>query len=171
VYGNQILNANKLAFSNGYSIDNNMLSIMNNRWRTIDNNGNVVEQVVTIGGVQQVKGASPDVLGALNQNATIWQPAKGISSYLLNSWAIENGSFLRVNNITFGYTLQKSLVTKLSIRSLRVYATVNNAALITNYTGYDPEVNTRRATPVTPGVDYSAYPRARTFILGVNVGF
>ncbi len=52
---------------------------------------------------------------------------------------------------------------------MRFYATANNLAIFTNYTGYDPEVNTRRNTPLTPGVDYSAYPRSRALIFGVNL--
>jgi len=51
----------------------------------------------------------------------------------------------------------------------RFYFTVNNLAVLTGYSGYDPEVSARRSNPVTPGVDYSAYPRSRTFLLGVNL--
>ncbi|MEI6184953.1 MAG: hypothetical protein WCP65_05440, partial [Bacteroidota bacterium] len=54
---------------------------------------------------------------------------------------------------------------------LRLYATVNNLAVITHYSGYDPEVNTSRKTPMTPGVDYSAYPKSRMYVFGVNVTF
>jgi hypothetical protein len=87
----------------------------------------------------------------------------------VHSWAIEDGSFLRINNITLGYTLPTRLTQKAKIKSLRFYGTVDNLAIFTNYTGYDPEVNTRRSTPLTPGVDYSAYPRSRAFIFGVNL--
>jgi hypothetical protein len=74
-----------------------------------------------------------------------------------------------VNNITLGYTLPNNLMKKIGISNFRVYATVNNLAVLTNYSGYDPEVNTRRGTPLTPGVDYSAYPRSRAFIFGLNL--
>ena len=57
------------------------------------------------------------------------------------------------------------------VARLRVYATVNNVAVLTGYSGYDPEVNVRNSNPVTPGVDYSAYPRSRSFIGGINVTF
>lgn len=53
----------------------------------------------------------------------------------------------------------------------RIYLTGTNLATITGYTGYDPEVSVRRSSPLTPNVDYSAYPRARTYLLGVNVAF
>ena len=53
---------------------------------------------------------------------------------------------------------------------LRFYVTGNNLAIITNYTGYDPEVSVR-SSPLTPGLDYSAYPKSRSFIFGVNATF
>ena len=88
--------------------------------------------------------------------------------YLLHSWAIEDGSFLRINNITVGYTLPKALTMRAKVQQLRLYATLNNVYTLTNYSGYDPEVNTRRG-PLTPGVDYAAYPRSRGFLFGVNL--
>jgi TonB-linked SusC/RagA family outer membrane protein len=171
VYGNSILNANKIDFTSSYTGGTNMLGFEAGRWRTIDNNGNVIQQVITRSGQQVVVGASPDVLGQVNANATIWQPLRNANSYVLHSWAVEDGSFLRVNNITMGYTFKNSLFQKAKIKNLRVYATVNNVALITGYSGYDPEVNISRSTPVTPGLDYSAYPRSRSFIFGLNLNF
>jgi TonB-linked SusC/RagA family outer membrane protein len=168
-YGNKIYNDNKLEFSSGYTPAATLLGIMKNRWHTVDGNGNTYEAVVN----GQVVGASPDSLAALNKNAKLWIPLVGSSSttFASNSWAVEDGSFLRVNNVTIGYTLPVSVTRKVRIARLRVYATVNNLALVTHYTGYDPEVNTRTTSPVTPGVDYSAYPRTRTFIAGINVTF
>ncbi|TZF83643.1 TonB-dependent receptor [Pedobacter sp. BS3] len=169
VYGNKVYNANKIEFTNGYSRNNNSLAIMNNRWRTIDNNGNVIQQVVTISGQQVVTGVPPEELAAINKNASIWMPISGVGAWYPTSWAMEDGSFLRINNITLGYTFPVRLLSPLKIKNLRVYGTVNNLAVITGYSGYDPEVNTRRTTPVTPGVDWSAYPRSRSFILGLNL--
>ena len=63
------------------------------------------------------------------------------------------------------------MLEKIKIQKLRLYVTGNNLAVFTNYSGYDPEVSTRRSNPVTPGVDYSAYPRSTTYIAGVNVTF
>jgi TonB-linked SusC/RagA family outer membrane protein len=168
-YGNKIYNDNKLEFTSGYTPGANLLGIEKNRWHTVDANGNVYESIV--GG--KVVGASPDSLNALNKGAKLWIPLVGSSSttFSPNSWAAEDGSFIRINNITLGYSLPASWIRKLKMTRFRVYCTVNNVAVITHYTGYDPEVNTRTSTPVTPGVDYSAYPRARTFIGGVNVAF
>jgi len=153
--GNKVLNANKLEFTSGYTPNANLLSVMEGRWRNVNDQG--------------VRVTDPAQLAALNANATIWSPLTTASSFYVNSWAIEDGSFLRVNNITLGYTIPKQLLNRVKISNLRVYGTVNNVAIITNYTGYDPEVNTRRSSGVTPGVDYSAYPRSRAFIFGVNL--
>ena len=84
---------------------------------------------------------------------------------------MEDGSFLRVNNLTLGYSIPASALRRARISRLRVYVTANNLYVFTHYSGYDPEVNTRRATPATPGVDYSAYPRSRNYLFGVNLTF
>ncbi|HEY4065017.1 MAG TPA: SusC/RagA family TonB-linked outer membrane protein [Puia sp.] len=168
-YGNKVYNYNKLEFSSGYTPGASLLGIMKNRWHTVDANGNTYEGVSGT----SVVGASPDSLNALNKGAKYWIPVVGSSATTFSpqSWAVEDGSFIRINNITLGYTLPLSVISHLKIARLRVYGTVNNVAVLTGYSGYDPEVNTRSSTPVTPGVDYSAYPRSRSFIAGVNVTF
>ncbi len=168
-YGNKVFNDNKLEFSSGYTPGANLLGVMKDRWHTVDGNGNAYESLV--GG--QVVGASPDSLNALNKGAKIWIPLVGSSSttFQPQSWAVEDGSFIRINNITLGYTFPPSVISRLRVTKLRIFATVNNVATLTGYSGYDPEVNTRRSTPLTPGVDYSAFPRARTYIAGVNLTF
>jgi TonB-linked SusC/RagA family outer membrane protein len=156
-YGNKVLNANKLEFSSGYTTNSNLLAIMNNRFRNVNDEGVVV--------------TDPEGLRALNANATIFTPLTTATSFYVNSWAVEDGSFLRVNNITLGYTLPVLKISKLKISKLRFYGTVNNLAVFTKYSGYDPDVNTRRNSPITPGVDYSAYPRSHTYIMGLNLSF
>ncbi|QKJ29566.1 TonB-dependent receptor [Mucilaginibacter mali] len=154
-YGNKVLNANKLEFSSGYTPNANLLSVMEGRWRNVNDQG--------------VRVTDPTALAALNANATIWSPLTTASSFYVNSWAVEDGSFLRLSNVTLGYTIPKSLLSRVKVSNLRIYGTVNNAAVWTKYSGFDPEVNTRRSSPVTPGVDYSAYPRSTAFIFGVNL--
>lgn len=170
-YGNKVYNDNKLEFASGFTPEANLLAIANNRWRTIDATGNVLQQITTVNGVRSVVGAAPDVLNKVNSGAGMWIPVTSSSAFYSNSWAVEDGSFIRLNNVTIGYTLPAALTQRFKMQRLRVYATGNNLAIATKYTGYDPEVNTRRATPITPGVDYSAYPRSRTYIFGVNVSF
>ena len=156
VYGNDVYNANKTEFTAGFYQNINMLDIMNGRWRTVDDRGVVVKD--------------PVALAALNANAQIWQPITNNRPYL-HSWAIEDGSFLRINNVTLGYSLPKDLVKRVKMQNARFYATVNNLATLTGYSGFDPEVNARRFNPLTPGVDFAAYPRARTYVFGVNLTF
>jgi TonB-linked SusC/RagA family outer membrane protein len=77
---------------------------------------------------------------------------------------IENGSYLRIRNVTLGYTLPKSLMTKLRTGGVRVYVTANNLFTITKYTGFDPEIGMDNN-----GLDVGRYPQARSFILGLSV--
>jgi TonB-dependent starch-binding outer membrane protein SusC len=153
--GNDVYNANKLEFTSGYQGNANLLATMNNRWRSVNDQGVVV--------------TDPTELAKLNENASLWRPSTSSTSFLLHSWAVEDGSFLRINNITLGYNIPANTMERIGLRTARVFATVSNLAVFTNYSGYDPEVNTRRRTPETPGVDYSAYPRSRSYILGVNL--
>ncbi|HEX5651569.1 MAG TPA: TonB-dependent receptor [Chitinophagaceae bacterium] len=164
VVGNDVYNTGKIAFNMFYRTTyGNMLNTMNynDRFKYIDAAGNQVTDLVE--------------LGKLNANARIWSPfSMGNAAPVIHSWAIEDGSFLRLNNITLGYSLPKSLISKVRMTKFRIYATVYNAFLWTKYTGYDPEVSATRSssyTALTPGVDYSGYPKARTYTLGVNVNF
>ena len=113
--------------------------------------------------------SDPIQLAEMNKNATIW--SSDITGAPLHSWAVEDGSFLRFNNLTIGYSLPKSILKALSITQLRFYGTLYNIITWTNYSGYDPEVDTQRSTPLTPGVDFSAYPRSRSFNVGLNLEF
>ncbi|MCG2615458.1 TonB-dependent receptor [Terrimonas sp. NA20] len=156
VVGNDIFNANKIEWTDGAFSDLNTLSIVKDRFTYINASG----QRVT----------DPAELAKLNQDAKIWTPVR-VQRWWPHSWAIEDGSYLRFNNITIGYTLPRKVLNMAKISSLRIYATVNNLATITNYSGYDPDVSARRADPLTPGVDFAAYPRSRAWVFGVNVSF
>ena len=159
VYGNNIYNANKIEFTtaNKYNY-RNMLDIMNSseRWTNIDP-------------ATGTRVTDPAQLDALNANAKLWSPA--LSRYVFHSWAVEDGSFLRLNNLTLGYTIPSKLTTKLYIKQLRFYVSAYNLHVWTKYSGYDPEVDARRATSLTPGVDYSAYPKSRAYNFGINLTF
>jgi TonB-linked SusC/RagA family outer membrane protein len=164
-YGNDIYNANKLDFSS-YLLTRkyqNLSSVMSlaNRFTTIDPE--------TGYNIYYGNYANPTRLQELNQNATIWHPI--MTTTVFHSWAVEDGSFLRLNNLTLGYSLPQKIVKSLRMENLRIYATGYNLYCWTNYSGPDPEVSTRRSTPLTPGVDFSAYPKARSFVGGINVTF
>ena len=164
--GNDIYNANAIEMTNGYSINSNMLAIMKDRYKVVTPTGGTA---LWLSG-SNVMGIPPDQLSALNKDANIWQPLKSAGAFYPHSWAIENGSFVRLNNMTIGYTFPMKKALGVKMTKLRVYLTGNNIATITNYTGYDPEVSVR-SNPLTPGLDYSAYPKSRTFIFGVNATF
>jgi hypothetical protein len=166
-YGNDIYNANKIEFTNGYTANSNMLAMMSGRWKVVDAQGHTTQWVNSS---NQVVGVAPDIIKALNAGATIWQPLKSAGAFYPSSWAIENGSFLRLNNLTVGYTLPVHSVAKMGMSKLRFYLTANNLAVITSYSGYDPEVSVRNSS-LTPGLDYSAYPKSRSFIFGINASF
>lgn len=165
-YGNDVYNANKIEFTNAYSNNSNMLDIMAGRWKVVTADGQTAQWVN--GG--NVYGIAPDQLSALNANASIWQPIRTSGAFYPHTWAIEDGSFLRLNNITIGYSMPARSIARLKIDKLRFYFTANNLAVFTSYTGYDPEVSVRN-NPLTPGLDYSAYPRSRSFIFGINASF
>ena len=157
--GNEVYNANKIEFTSSRKYYNrNLLNMMDvdKRWTNIDwNTGELI--------------TDPETLKSVNAGKTMWNPAVG--SAVFSDWAVEDASFLRMQSATLGYTLPENLTKKIYIRKLRVYVTGTNLFCLTKYSGYDPEVDTRRSTPLTPGVDYSAYPKSIGFVAGINLTF
>ena len=95
----------------------------------------------------------------------------GTYSRITNKY-VEDGSYLRLKNVSLSYNIPTSLLARQKlIRGIRATVGAQNLATITGYSGYDPEANTRRNNPLTPGVDYAAYPRSRFILAGVNVTF
>jgi TonB-dependent starch-binding outer membrane protein SusC len=84
---------------------------------------------------------------------------------------VEKGDFIRLRNIALGYTLPRSLTNKISIANLRVYGQVQNAFVITDYTGADPEISSNGNTNIAPGVDRNSVGQGRTYTFGLQVGF
>ncbi|MGN6420760.1 MAG: SusC/RagA family TonB-linked outer membrane protein, partial [Pseudobacter sp.] len=104
-----------------------------------------------------------------NPNADL--PVAGVTSpNVYSSRVIEDGSFLRLKTVALGYTLPANVLKRIRIKSIRVFGAAQNLVTWTNYTGVDPEVSVRNS-PLTPSFDWSAYPKARTMTLGVNVTF
>ena len=94
--------------------------------------------------------------------------------YIVNdvySRFIEDGSFLRLKNVTLGYTLPHKWTRKFHVSRLRLYATGQNLFCVSGYSGYDPEVNSASNTPMTPGLDWGAYPKSRVFTFGIDLQF
>ncbi|SDZ88065.1 SusC/RagA family TonB-linked outer membrane protein [Pedobacter hartonius] len=84
---------------------------------------------------------------------------------------IENGSYLRMKNLSLGFSLPDNMATKLHVRKLRIFAAAQNLATVTKYKGFDPEVSTFNSTPASAGTDFLTAPQAKTFTFGVNIGF
>ncbi len=94
-----------------------------------------------------------------------------IADGLKSSRFIENGSFLRVKNVTLGYTVPKNLLDKLWLKSARIYISGQNLYTFTNYSGMDPEVNYYSTDNIIMGTDFFTYPQSRTIMVGLNIGF
>ncbi len=166
-YGNKIYNLNKLATTFGpkeVGVYENKLAIMNNAYKIYDvQNG------------QLVRLSTPDDLNAANKNASL--PLGYNEVVPTSTLAIEDGSYLRLNTLTLGYSLPKALYKKLKISGVRIYGSIYNLLTITGYSGLDPEVNTNQTmatnnlTYPTLGLDWGSYPRARSFVVGLNLNF
>lgn len=155
-YGSKVWNATKMVLSSQDRVNgNNYPAAFKNSFRYFDDKGEFI--------------SGWDNLAAANANADIFSPRTG--TLYPTSYGVEDASFLRLTNITFGYTLpQKLLQRTRAFSKMRVYATVNNLYTFTGYSGSDPESSTR-GTALTPGVDYSAYPRSRYVLAGINLSF
>ena len=157
--GNDIYNANKVEFTTttrDYQYRNLLTSMASGkRWTNLNADGTLCND--------------PATLAALNANTTEFSPYT--TKAVFSTYAVEDGSFLRLNTLTLGYTFPKSMMSKVHIQNLRLYLSCQNVFCLTNYSGYDPEVSTVRRTNLTPGVDYSAYPRSRQFLAGLNLNF
>jgi TonB-linked SusC/RagA family outer membrane protein len=164
-YGNKIYNANYLAALFGSKQD----GLYRNRLDVLAGSYKIYE--IVDGQLSFV--TDPDKLNALNADATIYMPFQ--ENVVVSTLGVQDGSFLRLNNVTLGYTLPKNLSEKVKISKLRVYGSIYNAMTFTKYLGLDPEVNTNtsqgNARYPTTGLDWGSYPRARSFTLGLNIEF
>ncbi|MBE0677496.1 MAG: TonB-dependent receptor [Bacteroidales bacterium] len=157
-YGNDIYNANKIEYTTSRYAFRNLIDVMaeGNRWTNLDAaTGELVND--------------PAALASMNTSTTMWSPF--MSRHVFSDWAVEDGSFLRLNTLTLGYSLPDVVTSRLHIQRLRFYVSGYNVFVLTNYSGFDPEVSSRRNTVLTPGLDYSAYPKSRQLLFGVNLTF
>ncbi|SNC61524.1 TonB-linked outer membrane protein, SusC/RagA family [Hymenobacter gelipurpurascens] len=136
VQGNDVYNLNRYITESAlYSTTNGTTRILN-RWTG--------------------PGTSNDIPRAINGDPN--------NNLRVSTHYIEDGSYVRLKNLTFGYTLPKTVMSRISATQIRVYFTAQNLATLTKYTGYDPEVS-------ASGVDLGIYPQARVFMGGLNIGF
>ena len=162
-YGNKVFNMSTQRFIGPYLPNQNTLSKMANRFTLIDPaTGEATTNLARLAELNPGQHSGKLMWNISENNKT------AISDH--SSYYIEDGSFLRINTITLGYTLPKKAIQKIRLSNLRFYATANNIHTFTDYTGYDPEVAVS-ASALTPGIDNSSYPRAKSWVIGVNLSF
>lgn len=153
-------------FTNVYS------KFTDNRWRYSAPDGYTDLSGHNITGESLYKNGNLDGMPGLyrdmNANATMWNPGDLVTNIMLDAF-VEDGSFIRCSDVTIGYTLPKSIIKKIFVNKVRAYISASNLFILTNYSGYDPEVDVQSG--LTPSMDYNRYPRARQFSFGLNVTF
>jgi TonB-linked SusC/RagA family outer membrane protein len=143
VEGREILNLTSRHLKNGEA-NFNSYAVLNDRWISPENPGD---------------GYHPraDRVSAGNNNRP-------------SSYQVEDGSYVKLKNITLGYTLPPELLGNIASRA-RIYGSVTNVAIWSNYLGWNPEVNLQAGSALTPGEDYGAYPLSRAFQFGIDISF
>lgn len=108
-----------------------------------------------------------------NTNTNVPRPIGSTASpnNLISSRYVEDGSYARIQNVTFGYTLPSELISKIKMSRVRVYASAQNLYTFTKYRGYDPEIGSFNQNILLSGIDNGRYPQPRLFSLGINLEF
>ena len=156
--GFDVFNANKVMLTSFYRNNYNNFGTevsSSKRWRNYDDMGNEIRY-------------NPAALAEFNKDATMWNPTN-VGRPIAMSWAVEDGSFLRLNTVTIGYTMPRTLTRKVGLNRVRFYVSGYNMLTITGYSGYDPEVNIAKG--LTPNIDNNMYPRSRTYTFGTQLTF
>jgi hypothetical protein len=150
-YGNKILNyvesnLESLARRGGVGSENVNVVYYENHWTPTNPSNRYARAVGTPGDNSSIN----------NVPSSVW---------------IENGSFIKLKNLSIGYTLPASLLNRFSISRIRIYASSQNLFVITKYTGLDPEIGIQGGNATQNGVDNGTYPSSRYFTFGLNVTF
>lgn len=175
-YGNDILNYNAITLTHMYSSWCNQTKDIADRARlvpidaTIDySNGRVVNG-------QTVYNWYDDITNVKVENANTNIPRASLyadpnDNDRISDRYIEDGSYIRLKNISLGYTFPKKCISKAKIETLRIYANIQNLWTITGYSGYDPEVGVSTTSANVYGLDNGRYPSPTTYSFGLNVTF
>lgn len=168
-YGNKVYNYLSMNLTHMNSAWTNQLMAVNDRVRLepIDPNKVYADGSQWYNDVTNVRVANP---GASLPRASINDPN---DNDRISDRYVEDASYIRLKNITLGYTFPKSLLKPLGLESLRIYANIQNLLTVTGYDGYDPEVgaSTQDATGYVYGVDFGRYPSPTVYSFGLNVSF
>ena len=178
-FGNKILNLSKMEYTTitEKTKMRNLINLMsyNNRYSLFSAEGQYMPDVYATGAL--VFGDDYTNMAAQLDQMNVDKGAKTynpiMSHYVVTDQCMEDGSFLRLNQLTLGYSLPKAWMEKTKVISnIRVYVQGSNLFCATKYSGLDPEVDTRSSkNPLTPGVDFSAYPKSRGINVGMNIQF
>ncbi|NCC90043.1 MAG: TonB-dependent receptor [Spirochaetia bacterium] len=157
-YGNDVLNYNR-RFIEDPRANNNLLKTVLDYAKVdrIDPNGpDDFRNLHLVGGDRRIPRLSASTSNGNNRVSDLY---------------IEDGSFLRIQNISFGYTLPKRWVSKLALDNVRLYTNLQNVYTWTKYRGYDPEIGYMYGDALMSGLDYGRYPSPRIYTFGINLSF
>ena len=168
-YGNKIMNYNALALTHMNSAWINQLNSVSDRAKLvpIDTDKVYADGSKWYDDITNVKVANP---GTKTPRASINDPN---DNDRISSRYIEDGSYIRIKNLTLGYTFPKKWVSKARIENIRLYCNIQNLYTFTKYSGYDPEVgaSTQDSTGLTYGIDNGRYPSPTMYSFGLNITF
>ncbi len=162
-YGNDVMNYTAISLSSMKSLFTNQLDVVNDRARLEPIDGNY--EGIWWDDVTNVRVANT---GTDVPRATGTDPN---DNDRISDRYIEDGSFIRIKNITLGYTLPKNVIERIRLSNARVYASVENLATFTKYTGFDPEVGASTQSANVFGLDNGRYPSPQVFTFGLSVSF
>lgn len=173
-YGNKIFNYMGMELSGMTSTWNNQLRLVTDRARMEPIDPNKTYPITDNGG-NTVWNWFDDIT-----NVKVTNPGTNVPRAMYNdpndnnrisNRYIEDGSYLRIKNITFGYNLPRNLIKKISVENVRVYANIQNLHTFTKYSGYDPEVGASTASSNVYGLDNGRYPSPQIYSFGINLSF
>jgi TonB-linked SusC/RagA family outer membrane protein len=138
--GNQVMNANRIIFEGGGRVNQNMYATYLDRW-TPENQSNVYYRT----------------------------NGRGPADFGYSTRVVEDASYIRLKTLSFGYNIPSKLLSRIKLKTCRVYMSAQNLYTWTKYQGFDPEVSAFGNSALQPGFDYSVYPRSRTITFGANL--
>ena len=174
-YGNKVYNYMAMKLTHMNSPWQNQLNAVNDRAQIVPIDPNKdYSQGVNVNGVT-VWNWYDDVTNVKVANAGTKTPRASIQdpndNDRISDRYIEDGSYIRLKNITLGYTFPSKLINKWGLDNLRIYANIQNLLTITGYDGYDPEIGASTASPNVYGLDNGRYPSPTVYSFGLNISF
>ncbi|MDP4276064.1 MAG: TonB-dependent receptor [Bacteroidota bacterium] len=173
-YGNKVFNYMSRNLSNMESLWNNQLSVVNRRaklvaidetitYPRVNSTGNTIYNWFDDIDNVRVSNSGTNVPRAIQQNPN--------DNDRISDRYIEDGSYLRIKNIVFGYNVPANMLRKYNIEALRVYTNIQNLLTWTKYSGFDPEIGASPASPNVYGLDNGRYPSPQVYSFGFNLTF